>query len=249
MLLLPILALWWFSTRVSTAGMLQRDRWGILRTPLMVAIVELATTTGELERLQAVRRLAISGGSTSLNWADKDGFTALHIAVHHQLLDVAALLLAAKADPNASAHGAGGRTPLLMLAIEFPVYSYSPARAQQLRRKDCPLDIAKLLLEARADPNEVRKAPAGQHRDHTDGDTALMCAASTGHAELVKQLLSAKADPSIERGDGATALELAETALNPHLEAVHQDKYALILRLLLNPPCTTVIHPGRSSFE
>jgi ankyrin repeat protein len=203
--------------------MLRPDRFGVLRTPLMEAIVELATTRrlGEPEGLDpqasaAVRRLLVSGGPASLNWADQDGFTALHLAVHHQLLDVSALLLAAKADPNASASGAGGRTPLLVLAIEFPANSYSPAKAQQLQRKDCTLEIAKLLLEAKADANEVRKAPPGHgRRDHTDGDTALMCAAGTGHAELVKLLLAAKADPSIERGDGAKALDLADAASAP----------------------------------
>lgn len=95
------------------------------------------------------------------------------------------------------------------------------------------LEMAKLLVEAGADPNflglrgtsplheasangdlKIMKflIDAGSHINSVseDGITPLMCAAAWGHADAVKYLLSKGADKSIKDKMGSTASDIAE---------------------------------------
>jgi len=71
--------------------------------------------------------------------------------------------------------------------------------------------VALVLLEARADPNQAK----------SDGWTALMLAAANGHEQVGLVLLEAKADPNKATSDGGTALMAA--AQNGH------EQVALVL--------------------
>jgi ankyrin repeat protein len=66
-----------------------------------------------------------------------------------------------------------------------------------------------LLLDKYADPNIT---------DDEEHFTALMYAASEGQLDVVKLLLSAKADPSLKDVDGDNALVFAKN--NGHSEVV-----------------------------
>ena len=57
-------------------------------------------------------------------------------------------------------------------------------------------DVAKLLLKAKANPNQKR----------IDGLTALMFVAQLGHPDIVQELLEYGADPNISDKDGCTAI-------------------------------------------
>ena len=70
------------------------------------------------------------------------------------------------------------------------------------------LEIVKWLLHHGADPN---------HRDKSDGWSALRTAAKHGHLEVVKTLLQHNADPNIKDRHGATPLLVALEAGNTNV--------------------------------
>jgi ankyrin repeat protein len=104
-----------------------------------------------------VRALLKNG--TDVNATRVDGMTALHAAVHRDVLDVADTLL--RAGANASARDRYGITPLYLAAQN--------GNADMIRR----------LLDAGVDPNTVDPG----------GETALMTAARTGAPAALRVLL------------------------------------------------------------
>jgi len=105
----------------------------------------------------AVRALLKTG--TDVNATRVDGTTALHAAVHRDVLDVADTLL--RAGANAAARDRYGITPLYLAAQN--------GNADMIRR----------LLDAGVDPNTVDPG----------GETALMTAARTGAPAALRVLL------------------------------------------------------------
>jgi ankyrin len=87
-------------------------------------------------------------------------------------------------------------------------------------------DMAALLLEFGADPNQQDKSFQGQH-GMVGGDTSLHQAVSKGSAKMVKLLLAHGADPDIANADGSSPIEYARRMDRLHLVNLmetHLDK-------------------------
>ena len=173
-------------------------------TPLMYAARENALEAGR----------ALVAARASLDLVDPDGATALVIAIINAHYDFAQLLLDAGANPNI-AETVSGMGPLYAamdmhrLAVGHGRPNPHPSGALDA------VDIARLLLERRADPNATLKA-ATKQRQHTQGDatlaagaTPLMRAAKSGDIAMVKLLLAAGADPLLTLPNKTTAIMLA----------------------------------------
>ena len=122
----------------------------------------------------------LNATSAQLNFADRDGYTALHVAASKRCAPVVTRLLTAGADIEAQTRQ--HNTPL-MLAI----------------RSD-ETDIARELIGHGAQANA----------QNNNGDTALIYAVSVGSRELVTSLLEHGSDPYRRNELGESALALAE---------------------------------------
>jgi ankyrin repeat protein len=133
-----------------------------------------------------VERYLKSGLNIDEKVSDPDqsiyGWTALHFAAHAGQLQIATMLLAAGANPNAQ-EDKDDQTPLFF-AIE---------------RKD--LEMIRTLLQTKANVNLQR----------LDGDSVLIQAASEGYAEVVELLLKSGADLDLRDNLGWTAIVWAAT--------------------------------------
>ncbi|WP_286748326.1 ankyrin repeat domain-containing protein, partial [Roseivirga sp. UBA1976] len=119
---------------------------------------------------------------------------SIHDAVISGQADVVKQHIAAGTNLNAK-DPFGGSTPLILAAV----FGHD--------------DIAKLLIEAKADLNIKNK----------EGSTALLTAAFFGRIEQVKLLLEAGADKAIKNAFGATALESVQapfSELKPMYELI-----------------------------
>ena len=136
-----------------------------------------AAKVGDLEKVKALLKdnpeLVSNRNTIYLN------YTPLHYATHWGHKDVAELLLANKADVNAT--NSDGQTPLHLAAI----LGYK--------------DLANLLLANKADINAN-----GYH-----GRTPLLCAAIGGHKDVVELLLVNKSNVNTKDDDGQTPLHAA----------------------------------------
>lgn len=161
------------------------------------------------------------GAFSAASASDADGMTALHWAVHHDDIATTKLLLASRADPNAtnrygvtplSLACTNGSGPIVTLLLEAGGDANAPLRGGETplmtAARTGRLPAVQALLSHRADPNA--KLPNGQ--------TALMWAAAEGHAPVVAALLAAHADLHATVGTGLTALLFAARA--GHADAV-----------------------------
>jgi uncharacterized protein len=177
-------------------------------TPLMSAAWNGRTEIAKLllERGADVKARASDDGQTALHNAAARGFddvvqvliaagadvnardtrqnTALSTAVFQGNVEMAGILIKAKADLKASLYG---MTPLMMAA--------STGNAEMIR----------FLAEAGAD---VNFSPTGEY----GGRTALLSAVSAGQAEAVKALIALKANVNFRTKDGETPLKAAQEA-------------------------------------
>jgi ankyrin repeat protein len=172
-------------------------------TPLMYAARENAIDAG---RVLAAR--------AKLDLVDPDGATALVIAIINANYDFAAMLLDAGADPNVVDKDAAmgplyAAADMHRLAVGHGRPNPKPSGSLDA------VDIARKLLEKKADPNAKLKAAIMQ-RQHTIGDstlaagaTPLMRAAKSGETAIVKLLLDAGADPKATLANGNNALMFA----------------------------------------
>ena len=134
---------------------------------------------------------ADEGSTGVVDERSPDGFTALHLAAFFGRTDVARMLLARGADPNARATG-GLRVQPLHSAV-------AGGHAA----------IAELLVDAGADVNAAQDG----------GSTPLMGAAQNGLSDTVALLLAHGADPRAYDQDILTAADLADRAGHPEVAA------------------------------
>jgi uncharacterized protein len=169
-------------------------------TPLMYAARQ-----GSLE---ATRALAAAGAD--LARTDPDGMSALVMAIINAHYDVAALLAEKGADPDlADATGMGALYALVDMHTLDPLINRPPPKPTG--QVDA-IDLAKILLAHKANPNAALKAPL-LARQHNSGDptlgagaTPLMRAARNGDLPLMRLLLEKGADPNRRTRAGMTAL-------------------------------------------
>jgi ankyrin repeat protein len=156
---------------------------------------------------------ALIEGGANLDLADPDGATALVIAIINAHYELAALLLAAGADPNLVDQSGMGA---LYAAVDMHRLAIGHGRPnpRPVGLLDAT-DIVTMLLERGANPNAELGQPIMQ-RQHTFGDgalgkgaTPLLRAAKSGDVELVRALVAGGADPKHAMPNGATALMYA----------------------------------------
>ncbi|MEQ1577929.1 MAG: quinoprotein dehydrogenase-associated putative ABC transporter substrate-binding protein [Hyphomicrobium sp.] len=187
--------------RISPIVALLADRGGDVNardsdgfTPIMHAINRNHVPTIEmLIKKGADTELPSTNGITPLTWAIGDGkyFAA------KALIDLGA-------KPN-SKSGKEEVSPLMVVATQLT----SQTRTGSVTQGPPPIELAKLLIEKRADVNQASKL----------GVTALMVAAGHNNAPVIGQLLNAGADPTLKSAEGLTALEIAERAQNENATA------------------------------
>ncbi len=142
-----------------------------------------------LGRVVEVRQ-AITARPEDVTERSADGFTALHLAAFFRRPTVVELLLASKANPDATAENPSKVTPLHSAAASA-----------------CEASAA-ALLAAGADPNARQSGGYG----------ALHSAAAHGRIALMRRFLEAGADPELRDDAGASPRDHA--AKNDQAEAI-----------------------------
>ncbi len=167
-------------------------------TPLMFAARE-----GDIESA----RLLVNAGA-NVNAIAGDGKDALGLAIFNGNYDFASFLIDSKSDVNHA--DTQGFTPLFW-AVDRRNMETAPNFPWMITAD--PLPLVKKLLDAGANPNAlVNNTPRARMRAGSPRivfATALMRAAFSADLELVKMLLSYRADPKIISSDGETMIEAA----------------------------------------
>ena len=152
----------------------------------LIALTALASTEASLADLAEERDVAavharLHVWDVDVNEAQGDGMTALHWAAFHDDVDVAKLVIGAKASLEVRTR-VGSITPLILAS------------------KNGSAEMVELLVAAGADPNQASST----------GATALMGAAMSGSVAAVNVLLDAAADVNArETHHGQTPLIFA----------------------------------------
>jgi ankyrin repeat protein len=156
---------------------------------------------------------ALVDAHADLTAADPDGTPALTFAIINGHYDVAALLVEKGADVNQPDRT--GATPLYA-AVDMHTLQTSFGRPELPRAiTDGSVPMSKTLLAHGADPNRALKArvlkrtyQAGDGR-LGEGSTALMRAAKSGDAVMMRVLLDGGADLDRQNAIGETAMHIA----------------------------------------
>ena len=140
--------------------------------------------------------------------AVRAGSSALHLAVANAHFELAAMLLDAGADPNASGPG---WTPLHTITwIRRPGTGSNDPAPPGSGNMDS-LELVRRLAAHGADLNArmTRRTSAGLSSLNMIGATPFLMAARTGDAELMRLLAKLGADPLLPNEDGSTPLIIA----------------------------------------
>ena len=168
-------------------------------TPLLFAVRE-----GHMDTLDALLRAGAHPDDTLPN-----GTSALGLATYNAQYDVAARLLEAGGDPNASGQG---WAPLHQVVwTRRPNLGRNPPFPVPLGRMD-GLDMARLLIEHGADPNSRQtKEPRDGNRNMLNrvGATPFLLAAKVADVEMMRLLADMGADASLITDGGATPMMAA----------------------------------------
>ena len=171
----------------------------------------LYAAAGNADAAITVKLLA---GGANANAALGSGETPLMKAARQGNIETVRALLAGKADPNAQ-EGKGGQTALM-----WAVSERHSAVAEELMRRGADVNahsktgftalmfaaqqgdtgIARILLDAKANPNEVIPK---------SGATPLIIASAIGHPEVAALLLDKGANPNAVDANGFTSLHHA----------------------------------------
>ncbi|MGA9603654.1 MAG: quinoprotein dehydrogenase-associated putative ABC transporter substrate-binding protein [Methyloceanibacter sp.] len=136
-----------------------------------------------------------------------EGFRPLALAIAESHYEAAKALLEAGANPNV-ASGVESLTPLMVAASQS-----APAEGERfLPGSTRPIDIAKALVEGKADVNAKSST----------GMTALMIAAAHNNPPMIGLLMESGADPDAKNNQGQTASDVAK--INGNLEAAQAIK-------------------------
>jgi ankyrin repeat protein len=151
--------------------------------------------------LEAGKMLAESGAD--LNVTDPDGTTALEYAIINGHYDVAKMLLDKGADPNLADRA--GMTPLYA-AVDMHTLANTFGRPDLTRAvAEGSVDMVRSLLAHKADPNARLKTRVLKRQYNPgdarlgEGSTAFLRAAKGGDAVLMKILIDAGADPTLNQ--------------------------------------------------
>jgi ankyrin repeat protein len=173
------------------------------KTTKELAAAENIFAAADVGDLEAIKK-HLEGGE-DVNAANKQGYTALHMAVRRGQKDAAALLLEKGANVNAERKGkttldfAGKNEEIAALLREKGGKTGKEIKAAGSifsAAQSGLVDAVKTHLAGGADVNAKNKG----------GYTALHLAAKKGHVEVAKVLLEAKADIGLVSKSGKTAL-------------------------------------------
>jgi ankyrin repeat protein len=151
-----------------------------------------------------------NGGNINIKFP-KRGYTALHLAAQEGHLDIVKLLLEKGADPNLLTSRSQRRTTPLNLCPAHATYRTDCAGRSQRRTTPLNLctiknriDVARMLLDAKADPNIGNKY----------GWTALHNVSDRSYLEFMKMLLDSGANIEARNERGCTPLHCAALKCN-----------------------------------
>ncbi|MEO8679381.1 MAG: ankyrin repeat domain-containing protein [Vicinamibacterales bacterium] len=188
--------------------------WSVLGaaclSPFLYAATASLPEAAELGDRAAVISLLKSGADA--NTAQADGMTALHWAALKNDADLAGILLAAGANPDATTR-LGGYTPLLLAAREGNVAMVAAAlKGGANPSRATSNGTTPLMLAAASGQAEAVSLLLGKHAavnaTEVKGQTALMFAAAYGRTEVIKALVESGADVKM----ASTALDLTTVA-------------------------------------
>lgn len=196
-------------------------------------------------RTAAVQRLLAAGADvndvmqpeTSSEKGPVRGMSALVLAVENGHFELARLLLKAGADPNDQRSG--------FTALHTLTWVRKPNRGDGADGDPAPrgsgnlssLELVRELVAHGADVNtRLERGAAGRGKLNRKGATALLLAAATADAPLIRALVELGADPLLPNTDGCTPLMAAAGigTLAPGEEAGTEPEAIECLKLLLS---------------
>lgn len=181
-----------------------------LGTVARCAPIHDAAAKGDLNKVVAI----LKKHPDEVNSRDKFGNEPLHLAVRHNKVAIAELLLANGADVNAGQNGGPGETPLTLALQSYQhremleLLLTHGAEVNVLSNGNTPLHTAvdrnliedvELLLANGADPNAKGM----------NWQTPVHFAVLSGHIPILKMLLDYGADPNAKDSEGNTPMHYA----------------------------------------
>jgi ankyrin repeat protein len=188
---------------------MKREWRGLTGAILAIALLAGAILPNDRALLDAAKRgdvvavkQALKSGA-DVNAAQGDGLTALHIAAQEGRLDIAKLLIGAKANVEARTK-IGGYTPLHLAAasgsadlVKTLLDAGADAKVVTTTTQVTPLHLAAKALNGEAAVKLLADKGVDVNAKDRTGETPLMFAAAAGRTASVKELLAHKADASI----------------------------------------------------